>query len=135
MADILSRLAEGFGEAFTVANLIFAFCGVLIGTLVGVLPGIGPVTAIALLIPLSFGLDPVSGLIFLSGIYYGSMYGGSTTSILIRAPGEVASVVTTIDGTRWPSKDVPVRRPGPRAARPARAVRPARLRQAARRAR
>jgi len=63
-----------------------------------VLPGIGPVTAIALLIPLSFGLDPVSGLIFLSGIYYGSMYGGSTTSILIRAPGEVASVVTTLDG-------------------------------------
>jgi putative tricarboxylic transport membrane protein len=98
MADILSRLAEGFGEALTVANLIFAFCGVLIGTLVGVLPGIGPVTAIALLIPLSFGLDPVSGLIFLSGIYYGSMYGGSTTSILIRAPGEVASVVTTLDG-------------------------------------
>ena len=98
MADILSRLAEGFGEAFTVANLIFAFCGVLIGTLVGVLPGIGPVTAIALLIPLSFGLDPVSGLILLSGIYYGSMYGGSTTSILIRAPGEVASVVTTLDG-------------------------------------
>jgi putative tricarboxylic transport membrane protein len=98
MADILARLAEGFGEAFTVANLIFAFCGVLIGTVVGVLPGIGPVTAIALLIPLSFGLDPVSGLIFLSGIYYGSMYGGSTTSILIRAPGEVASVVTTLDG-------------------------------------
>jgi putative tricarboxylic transport membrane protein len=98
MADILSRLAEGFGEAFTVANLIFAFCGVLIGTLVGVLPGIGPVTAIALLIPLSFGLDPISGLILLSGIYYGSMYGGSTTSILIRTPGEVASVVTTLDG-------------------------------------
>jgi putative tricarboxylic transport membrane protein len=98
MADIFSRLAEGFGEAFTVANLIFAFCGVLIGTLVGALPGIGPVTAIALLIPLSFGLDPVSGLILLSGIYYGSMYGGSTTSILIRTPGEVASVVTTLDG-------------------------------------
>jgi putative tricarboxylic transport membrane protein len=98
MADIFARLAEGFGEALTAANLIFAFCGVLIGTLVGVLPGIGPVTAIALLIPLSFGLDPVSGLILLSGIYYGSMYGGSTTSILIRTPGEVASVVTTLDG-------------------------------------
>jgi putative tricarboxylic transport membrane protein len=98
MADIFARLAEGFGEAFTATNLIFAFCGVLIGTLVGVLPGIGPVTAIALLIPLSFGLDPVSGLILLSGIYYGSMYGGSTTSILIRTPGEVASVVTTLDG-------------------------------------
>jgi len=98
MADIFVRLAEGFGEALTVANLIFAFCGVLIGTLVGVLPGIGPFTAIALLIPLSFGLDPVSGLILLSGIYYGSMYGGSTTSILSRTPGEVASVVTTLDG-------------------------------------
>ena len=98
MADIFVRLAEGFGEALTVANLIFAFCGVLIGTLVGVLPGIGPFTAIALLIPLSFGLDPVSGLILLPGIYYGSMYGGSTTSILIRTPGEVASVVTTLDG-------------------------------------
>ncbi len=98
MAEVLSRLAEGFGQAFTVANLLFAFSGVLIGTLVGVLPGIGPVTAIALLIPLSFGLDPTSGLILLSGIYYGSMYGGSTTSILIRAPGEVASVVTTLDG-------------------------------------
>jgi len=98
MTEVFSRLAEGFGEAFTAANLIFAFCGVLIGTLVGVLPGIGPVTAIALLIPLSFGLEPISGLILLSGIYYGSMYGGSTTSILIRAPGEVASVVTTLDG-------------------------------------
>ncbi|MGI8909482.1 MAG: tripartite tricarboxylate transporter permease [Rubrobacteraceae bacterium] len=98
MTEVFSRLAEGFGEAFTAANLLFAFCGVFIGTLVGVLPGIGPVTAIALLIPLSFGLDPTSGLILLSGIYYGSMYGGSTTSILIRAPGEVASVVTTLDG-------------------------------------
>jgi len=98
MTEVFSRLAEGFGEALTVANLIFAFCGVFIGTLVGVLPGIGPVTAIALLIPLSFGLEPISGLILLSGIYYGSMYGGSTTSILIRAPGEVASVVTTLDG-------------------------------------
>jgi putative tricarboxylic transport membrane protein len=98
MDEIFSRLGEGFAQALTLGNLGFAFAGVLIGTLVGVLPGIGPVTAIALLIPLSFGLDPVSGLILLSGIYYGSMYGGSTTSILVRTPGEVASVVTTLDG-------------------------------------
>ncbi|MGH3327007.1 MAG: tripartite tricarboxylate transporter permease [Streptomycetales bacterium] len=98
MGELFSHLGEGFAQALSPANLAFAFSGVLIGTVVGVLPGIGPITAIALLIPLSFGLDPVSGLILLSGIYYGSMYGGSITSILIRTPGEVATVVTTIDG-------------------------------------
>ncbi len=98
MGEVFTRLAEGFGQALTIQNLGWAFLGVLIGTLVGVLPGIGPITAISVLIPLSFGLEPISGLIFLSGIYYGSMYGGSTTSILIRTPGEVASVVTTLDG-------------------------------------
>lgn len=96
--ELLSHLGEGFAQALTPVNLAFAFVGVLIGTIVGVLPGIGPITAIALLIPLSFGLDPASGLILLSGIYYGSMYGGSTTSILIRTPGEVASVVTALEG-------------------------------------
>ncbi len=98
MGEVFSQLGAGFSQVLTPENLGWAFLGVLIGTLVGVLPGIGPITAISLLIPLSFGLDPVSGLILLSGIYYGSMYGGSTTSILIRAPGEVASVVTTLDG-------------------------------------
>lgn len=98
MADLFARLGDGFAQALTPQNLAFAFLGVLIGTLVGVLPGIGPVTAISVLIPLSFGLEPVTGLILMSGIYYGSMYGGSTTSILIRTPGEVASVVTTLDG-------------------------------------
>ncbi len=96
--DLLSHFGEGLLAALTPVNLMFAFLGVLIGTVVGVLPGIGPITAIALLIPLSFGLDPASGLILLAGIYYGSMYGGSTTSILIRTPGEVASVVTTLEG-------------------------------------
>ncbi|MQA85902.1 MAG: tripartite tricarboxylate transporter permease [Streptosporangiales bacterium] len=98
MGELLSHLGEGFGQALTPTNLGYAFAGVLIGTIVGVLPGIGPITAIALLIPLSFGLDPLSGLILLAGIYYGSMYGGSTTSILIRTPGEVATVVTTLEG-------------------------------------
>lgn len=98
MGEVFVRLGEGFGQALTPENLAFSFLGVLIGTLVGVLPGIGPITAISLLIPLSFGLDPVTGLIFLCGIYYGAMYGGSTTSILMRTPGEVSSIVTTLDG-------------------------------------
>ncbi len=96
--DLFSGLGGGFLEALTLYSLFFAFIGVLVGTIVGVLPGIGPITAIALLIPLSFGMEPVHGLILLSGIYYGSMYGGSISATLIRTPGEVASVVTAIDG-------------------------------------
>lgn len=96
--DALTGLLTGLAAAVTPQNLLFVFLGVLIGTVVGVLPGIGPITAIALLIPLSFGLEPASGIILLSGIYYGAMYGGSITSILIRTPGEVASAVTALDG-------------------------------------
>ncbi|MGH3354293.1 MAG: tripartite tricarboxylate transporter permease [Nocardioidaceae bacterium] len=96
--DLFSGMGAGFAEALTPTSLAFAFAGVLIGTIVGVLPGIGPITAIALLIPLSFGMEPVHGLILLSGIYYGTMYGGSITATLIRTPGEVSSVVTAIDG-------------------------------------
>ncbi len=96
--DALSALLGGLAGALTPTNLLFVFAGVLIGTVVGVLPGLGPITAIALLIPLSFGLDPAAGLILLSGVYYGAMYGGSITSILIRTPGEVASAVTALDG-------------------------------------
>lgn len=98
MSELLSNLSAGFEQALTLQNLGFAFVGVLIGTLVGVLPGIGAITAIALLIPFSFGLNPISGLILLSGVYYGSMYGSSTTAILVRTPGDVGSVVTTLDG-------------------------------------
>ncbi|MGH3368053.1 MAG: tripartite tricarboxylate transporter permease [Nocardioidaceae bacterium] len=96
--DLFNGIGAGFAEALSLAGLAFAFAGVLIGTVVGVLPGIGPITAIALLIPLSFGMEPVHGLILLSGIYYGTMYGGSITATLIRTPGEVSSVVTAIDG-------------------------------------
>ena len=94
----LEGLAFGFGVAFTPANLFACFVGVLIGTLVGILPGIGPVGAMALLLPSTFALEPATALIMLAGIYYGSMYGGSTTSILVNVPGEAASVVTAIDG-------------------------------------
>jgi putative tricarboxylic transport membrane protein len=96
--DMFSGLASGFEMALAPHAVMLALLGVLIGTVIGVLPGIGPITAIALLIPLSFGMEPLHGLIMLSGIYYGSMYGGSITATLIRTPGEVASVVTAIDG-------------------------------------
>jgi len=96
--DLIQNLATGFGAAATLKNLGFAFLGCLLGTLIGVLPGIGPIPTIAMLLPITFGLDPLSSLVMLAGIYYGAQYGGSTTSILVNIPGEAASIVTTIDG-------------------------------------
>jgi putative tricarboxylic transport membrane protein len=96
--EILSNLALGFGVAFGLKTLMYCFLGVLLGTLIGVLPGIGPLVTIAMLLPLTFGLDPVSSLIMLAGIFYGAQYGGSTTAILVNMPGEVSSAVTAIDG-------------------------------------
>jgi len=94
----IEGLLYGFSVALTPTNLLACFIGVLIGTIVGVLPGIGPIGAMALLLPSTFALSPATALIMLAGIYYGSMYGGSTTSILVNVPGEVASVITAIDG-------------------------------------
>src|SRR6516165_8100786 len=96
--ELLHNLAVGFGIALTPANLFFALAGALIGTLIGVLPGIGPIATIAMLLPLTFHLEPTSGLIMLAGIFYGAQYGGSTTAILVNLPGETSSVVTCIDG-------------------------------------
>ncbi len=96
--DILSHLAMGFGVAMTPINLVYALLGVLLGTLIGVLPGIGPVATIAMLLPTTYALQPVSALIMLAGIYYGAQYGGSTTAILVNMPGETSSVVTCLDG-------------------------------------
>ena len=96
--ELLHNLAVGFGVALTPANLFFALTGALIGTLIGVLPGIGPIATIAMLLPLTFHLEPTSGLIMLAGIFYGAQYGGSTTAILVNLPGETSSVVTCIDG-------------------------------------
>jgi putative tricarboxylic transport membrane protein len=96
--ELLQNLAVGFGVAMTPANLGFAFIGAMVGTLIGVLPGIGPIATIAMLLPLTFHLEPVSGLIMLAGIFYGAQYGGSTTAILVNLPGETSSVVTCIDG-------------------------------------
>src|SRR5829696_7406707 len=96
--DLISNLSLGFGVAFTPINLLYAFVGCLLGTLIGVLPGIGPVATIAMLLPATYALPPVSALIMLAGIYYGAQYGGSTTAILVNLPGESSSVVTAIDG-------------------------------------
>ncbi len=98
MADLLAHLAQGFGVALTLQNIAFCFLGCLVGTLVGVLPGVGPIATIAILLPITFGLEPVGALIMLAGIYYGAQYGGSTTAILVNIPGEATSVVTTLDG-------------------------------------
>ena len=96
--NIIQSVLYGFQVALQPLNLVYCFFGVLIGTLVGVLPGLGPAAAIALLLPTTFKATPVSGVIMLAGIYYGAMYGGSTTSILVNIPGEAASVVTCLDG-------------------------------------
>ena len=96
--DLITNLSLGFGVAFTPINLLYAFIGCILGTLIGVLPGIGPVATIAMLLPATYALPPVSALIMLAGIYYGAQYGGSTTAILVNLPGESSSVVTCIDG-------------------------------------
>ncbi|MFL4971760.1 MAG: tripartite tricarboxylate transporter permease [Xanthobacteraceae bacterium] len=96
--DALGGLATGFAVILTPGNLYLCFLGSLIGTLVGVLPGVGPLAALALLLPVTFTLSPVGGMVMLASIFYGAMYGGSTTSILLNIPGEAASVVTCIDG-------------------------------------
>ncbi len=102
--DLFSNLALGFGAAVTPWNLVYAFIGCLLGTLIGVLPGIGPVATIAMLLPATYALPPLSALIMLAGIYYGAQYGGSTTAILVNLPGEASSVVTTIDGYQMARK-------------------------------
>src|SRR5688500_3410778 len=96
--DLFSNLILGFSTAATPINLLYCLIGVFLGTAVGVLPGLGPTATIAMLLPITFALPPESALIMLAGIYYGSQYGGSTTSILVNLPGEAASVVTTLDG-------------------------------------
>ncbi|RYH04705.1 MAG: tripartite tricarboxylate transporter permease, partial [Alphaproteobacteria bacterium] len=111
METLIANLSTGFGavlafEPLTLfgmtfslpMNLAYCFIGALIGTLIGVLPGLGPVATIAMLLPATYALPPLGGLIMLAGIYYGAQYGGSTTAILVNLPGETSSVVTCIDG-------------------------------------
>ncbi|MDQ8728243.1 tripartite tricarboxylate transporter permease [Bradyrhizobium sp. LHD-71] len=102
--DLFTHLAIGFGTALKLSNLAYAFVGCLLGTLIGVLPGLGPLTTIAMLLPITYALSPDAALIMLAGIYYGAQYGGSTTAIVVNLPGESSSVVTTIDGYQMARK-------------------------------
>ncbi len=102
--ELIGNLALGFDAVLTPGNLLYAFLGVVLGTLIGVLPGLGPLVAIALLLPFTFTLDALPALIMLSGIFYGAQYGGSTTAILINLPGEASSIVTTLDGYQMARK-------------------------------
>src|ERR1700740_296933 len=95
---LISNLSLGFGVAFTFTNLLYCLIGCILGTLIGALPGIAPVATIAMLLPATYALPPVSALIMLAGIYYGAQYGGSTTAILVKLPGASSWVVPVIDG-------------------------------------
>ncbi len=96
--ELLDNLSLGFSVALTFQNVALVFVGCLVGTLIGVLPGVGPIATIAMLLPITYGLEPASALIMLAGIYYGAQYGGSTSAILVNIPGEATAVVTTLDG-------------------------------------
>ncbi|MDA8124307.1 MAG: tripartite tricarboxylate transporter permease, partial [Deltaproteobacteria bacterium] len=96
--ETLALLTNGFSQALTVPNLLSALIGCFLGTVVGVLPGIGPSTTVALMIPISFAMNPATALIMMMGVYCGAMYGGAITSILVNVPGEASSVMTAVDG-------------------------------------
>ena len=96
--ETLDALRGGFENAVTLGNLMWALIGTTLGTAIGVLPGIGPALTVAVLLPVTFSLDPTSAFIMFGGIYYGAMYGGSTTSILLNTPGETGAIATAIDG-------------------------------------
>ena len=95
---MLEGIFTGFSTAFTLTNICMVFSGVVAGTLIGMLPGLGPISAIALMIPITYGFDSASGLILMAGVYYGAVFGGSTSSILINAPGVAGTVATAFDG-------------------------------------
>jgi len=114
--DLFNNLIFGFSVALSLQNLLYCLIGVTVGTLIGVLPGIGPLGTIAILMPITYGVPPVGALIMLAGIYYGAQYGGSTTAILVKIPGETSSVITVLDGHAMAQRG----RAGP--ARPWRAI-------------
>jgi putative tricarboxylic transport membrane protein len=110
--DTFSLLGQGLMVAMDPANLLYALIGVTLGTAVGVLPGIGPALTVALLLPVTYKLDPAGSLIMFAGIYYGGMYGGSTTSILLNTPGESASIVTAGRAQHLPRRPSALSWPG-----------------------
>ena len=108
--DTFALLAHGLAGALQPINLLYALIGVTLGTAVGVLPGIGPALTVALLLPVTYQFDPTASLIMFAGIYYGGMYGGSTTSILLNTPGESASIVTALEGNKMARRAAAARR-------------------------
>lgn len=108
--DVFNNLIFGFSVVFSMQNLLYCFIGCLVGTLIGVLPGIGPMATIAMLMPLTFNVPPVAAMIMLAGIYYGAMYGGSTTSILVTSPERSRPWRLASMATRWPVRVGPGRR-------------------------
>src|SRR5918996_770849 len=96
--DSLGPVVDGFGVVLQPENLLYCLIGVVVGMLVGILPGLGPAATIAILLPLTFNVEPVTAIIMLAGIFYGAQYGGTITSVLLRLPGEASSVVTVLDG-------------------------------------
>ena len=123
--DSFHALVEGFSVALTLTNLMWGFVGVTLGTAVGVLPGVGPALTIALLLPATAKIEATGALIMFAGVYYGAMFGGSTTSILLNTPGESATIVTAMEGNMMASRAVPARRSRPpRSARSSRARSP-----------
>src|SRR5687768_17425709 len=98
--DLFEHLSLGFSIALAPLNLLFVALGVIIGTLIGALPGIGPVAGLSILIPLAFGMDPTGAMILMCGVYYGCMYGGTITSVLMNVPGESSSIMTCLDGNQ-----------------------------------
>ena len=102
--DLFTNLGIGFDAALSLNNLTFCFVGVLVGTAIGILPGLGPLATIAMLLPLTYSLEPVTGLIMIAGIYYGAQYGGSTTAILVNLPGESSAIVSCLDGHQMARK-------------------------------
>jgi putative tricarboxylic transport membrane protein len=103
--DLFTGLKMGFSVAVMPQNMLYCLFGVTLGTLIGILPGIGPAATLALLLPMTFGMDPASAMIMMAGIYYGAMYGGSTTSILLSIPGESSSVMPGIDGYQMAKRE------------------------------
>src|SRR5215468_3980484 len=112
--DAFSQLLNGFAVALTPMNLLWCLVGTTLGTAIGVLPGLGPALTIALLLPITFKVESTAAFILFAGIYYGAMYGGSTTSILLNTPGESATIVTALEVTRWRVTGAPARRSRPR---------------------
>tara|TARA_Y100001973_G_scaffold35815_1_gene53904 strand:- start:494 stop:868 length:375 start_codon:yes stop_codon:yes gene_type:complete len=102
--DALNNLMYGFGIALEPINIAYVFAGVFAGTIIGMLPGLGPISALALMIPITFAMEPSSGLILMAGVYYGAIFGGSTSSILLNAPGVAARWQPPLTATRWPSR-------------------------------